>query len=86
MEATAACRRVIELDREDLRGYRCLGSLFMHQSLFEEARKIYAEGVERFAEDDALRYGLGTAYEELGRYAEAEEAYAKATRLLQKGE
>ncbi len=84
-EATAACRKVVESDPEDLRGYRCLGSLFMHRSLFEEARKIYAEGIKRFAEDYALWYGLATAYEELDRYAEAEEAYTKASQLLQKG-
>jgi Flp pilus assembly protein TadD len=54
----------------------------MHQQKFTEALKVYRDGATRF-DNATLWYGLGTAYEELGRYREAEEAYAKSSTLAQ---
>ena len=80
--STAACRRLLELDPYDRRGYSCLGSLLMHQSQFHEALKAYSDGVTRFPNDGYLWYGLATAYEEVGLYQEAQEAYAKSSLLM----
>jgi len=82
-EAAAACRKLMELEPKNRRSYQCLGSLLMHQQLFAQALKIYYAGVTRFPQNPTLWYGLGTAYEELGRYNEAEEAYSKSAALGQ---
>jgi tetratricopeptide (TPR) repeat protein len=79
--AAAACRKLMQLEPENRRSYLCLGSLLMHQQLFAEAQNVYSTGVSRFPENATLWYGLGTAFEELHRYKEAEEAYAKSSSL-----
>jgi tetratricopeptide (TPR) repeat protein len=84
-EATAACRKLLDLER-DTRGYLCLGSLLMHQSMFNDAMKIYYNGVSRFPENSTLWYGLGTAYEELGLYKEAQHSYERSSQLAQEPE
>jgi tetratricopeptide (TPR) repeat protein len=81
-QATEACRKLNEIDPGERQGYICLGSLLMHQSLFGEAFKVYYNGVTRFPQDSILWYGLGTAYEELGLYREAQDAYAKSSSLM----
>jgi tetratricopeptide (TPR) repeat protein len=85
-EATEACKKLLEFEPDERRSYVCLGSLLMHQALFGEAMKIYSDGVVRFAEDSDLWYGLGTAYEELGRYKDAEGAYARSGSLAREPE
>ncbi|HEY1267707.1 MAG TPA: tetratricopeptide repeat protein [Candidatus Binatia bacterium] len=85
-EATAACRKLLELERENSRSYVCLGSLLMHQGMFSDAMKIYYNGVTRFPENGTLRYGLGTAYEELGLYKEAQHSYEISSQLAQESE
>lgn len=84
-EATAACRKVLDLER-DTRGYLCVGSLLMHQSMFNDAMRIYYNGVSRFPENSTLWYGLGTAYEELGLYKEAQHSYERSSQLAQESE
>jgi predicted Zn-dependent protease len=81
-EATEACKKLNELNPQDWRGYNCLASLYMHQDLFGDALRIYYNGVSRFPEDSTLWYGLGTAYEEVGLYKEAQDAYARSSALL----
>jgi predicted Zn-dependent protease len=54
----------------------------MHQGLFTDAFRIYYNGVNHFPEDSTLWYGLGTAYEELGLYKEAQDAYATSSSLM----
>ena len=85
-EATAACRKLLELERDNPRGYLCLGSLLMHQGMFGDAMKIYYNGVSRFPESGTLWYGLGTAYEELGLYKEAQHSYERSSQLALKSE
>jgi tetratricopeptide (TPR) repeat protein len=82
-EATASCRKLMELERDNPRGYLCLASLLMHQQLFGDAMKVYYNGVSRFPENGTLWYGLGTAYEELGLYKEAQHSYERSSRLAQ---
>jgi protein O-mannosyl-transferase len=79
--AAESCKKLLELEPDNRRSYQCLGSLLMHQQLFAQALKIYYAGVSRFPENGTLWYGLGTAYEELGRYKEAQDAYAKSSAL-----
>jgi tetratricopeptide (TPR) repeat protein len=83
-QATAACRKLNELNPRQRQGYTCLGSLLMHQEQFGEALRIYYKGALRFPDDATLWYGLGTAYEELGLYKEAQDAYAKSSTLLRR--
>ncbi len=80
-QATTACAKLLDLDRDNRRSYICLGSLLMHQGRFGEAMKIYYNGVARFPENSTLWYGLGTAYEELGLYKEAQLAYGNSNAL-----
>jgi len=80
--AVASCRKLNQMNPRDRQGYTCLASLLMHQGLFDEALKIYRSGVIRFPKDSTLWYGLGTAYEELGLYGEAENAYANSSALM----
>jgi len=81
-QATEACKKLNEIDPKERRGYTCLGSLFMHQGLFADALRMYYNGVNLFPEDSTLWYGLGTAYEELGLYKEAEDAYSTSSSIL----
>jgi protein O-mannosyl-transferase len=81
--SAAACRKLMELEPDNRRSYQCLGSLLMYQQKFSEALNVYHEGAKRFPENATLWYGLGTAYEEMGRYKDAEEAYAKSSSLAQ---
>ncbi|GEM_PF-1396129 len=83
-EATAACRRLLELERDNPRSYICLGSLLMYQQLFGDAMKVYYNGVSRFPDNGTLWYGLGTAYEELGLFKEAQFSYERSSRLALK--
>jgi tetratricopeptide (TPR) repeat protein len=48
--------------------------------------KIYYNGVSRFPESGTLWYGLGTAYEELGLYKEAQHSYERSSELALKSE
>lgn len=82
--ATAACRKLNQMNPRERQGYTCLGSLLMHQGHFDEAFKVYRSGVSRFPNDGALWYGLGTAYEELGLYGEAQNAFANAGALMRR--
>ncbi len=82
-EATAACRKLLELEPDNARSYICLGSLLMHQGQFGDAMKIYYNGVSRFPENGTLWYGLGTAYEELGLYKEAQLSYERSSLIAQ---
>ena len=82
-QATAACRKFLELEPNDARSYICLGGLLMHQSHFADAMQTYYQGVARFPTNSALWYGLGTAYEELGLYKEAQLSYEKSNKLAQ---
>lgn len=77
-QATAACRKLLTIEPENMRSYHCLGSLLMHDGNFKEALTVYRNGVGRFPRNGALWYGLGTAYEELGLYKEAEAAYDRS--------
>lgn len=81
--AAAACGKLMELEPENRRSHLCLGSILMHQQKFTEALKVYQDGSKRFPDNATLWYGLGTAFEELGRYKEAEEAYAKSSNLAE---
>jgi hypothetical protein len=54
--------------------------------MFSDAMKIYYNGVTRFPENGTLRYGLGTAYEELGLYKEAQHSYEISSQLAQESE
>ena len=80
-QATTACEKLLDLDRDNRRSYLCLGSLLMHQGRFGEAMKIYYSGVSKFPKNGTLWYGLGTAYEELGLYKEAQLAYGNSSAL-----
>jgi tetratricopeptide (TPR) repeat protein len=82
-EATEACKKLLEFEPDSPRSYLCLGSLLMHQGIFGEALKVYYNGVVLFPQNSTLWYGLGTAYEELGQYKEAEAAYSKSSSLGQ---
>src|SRR5262249_27499708 len=82
-EATAACRKLLELERDASRGYLCLASLLMHQEMFGEAMKVYYNGVSRFPENGTMWYGLGTAYEALGLFKEAQRSYERSSQLTQ---
>jgi tetratricopeptide (TPR) repeat protein len=82
--ASAACGKLNRMNPRYRQGYTCLGSLLMHQGRFDEALKVYHSGVARFPEDATVWYGLGTAYEELGLYGEAQNAYAKSSALMRR--
>jgi len=82
-EATSACRKLLELERDNPRGHLCLASLLMQQGMFGEAMTVYYNGVSRFPENGTLWYGLGTAYEELGLYKEAQHSYERSSKLAQ---
>jgi tetratricopeptide (TPR) repeat protein len=80
--AVASCRKLNRMNPRYRQGFTCLGSLLMHQGHFDEAFKVYHSGVTRFPKDSTLWYGLGTAYEELGMYGEAQEAYSNSSSLM----
>lgn len=82
MEATEACRKIIEIDRDDPRGYTCLGGLLMEQERFPDALKVYQEGLARIPQDSELWYSSGVAYEKNDMYQEAADAFEKASLLM----
>lgn len=82
VEATESCRKLIEIDPGDRRGYDCLGTLLLEQNRVSDAVRIYKQGVERNSEDSELWYGLGVAYQKAGMRREATDAFSTAGRIL----
>jgi Flp pilus assembly protein TadD len=79
--ATEACKKLIEMDRSDPRGYGCLGQLLLEQKRFPEALEIYQKGVAQSPKDSELWYELGIAYQKNEMYQEAADAFGKTVSL-----
>jgi protein O-mannosyl-transferase len=79
--AADSCRKLIEIDPGDRRGYDCLGTLLLEQNRVLDAVRIYKQGVERNSKDGELWYGLGVAYQKAGMRREAMDAFSTASRI-----
>jgi tetratricopeptide (TPR) repeat protein len=80
-QAMKACEKMTEIDRDDPRGYNCMGILLLEQHRAADAVRIYQRGVIRVPQDAGLWYGLGLAYQENGMYREATDAFDRSSRL-----
>jgi protein O-mannosyl-transferase len=80
-EAMEACRKMTAIDRDDPRGYNCLGILLLEQHRAADAIRIYQRGVIRVPRDEGLWYGLGLAYQEGGMHHEAADAFDRSSKL-----
>jgi Tfp pilus assembly protein PilF len=80
--AMTACAQLVKIDNGDRRGYDCLGTLLIDQNRFVDAVKLYEQGIAQIPEDGELWQSLGTAYQKAGRDAEANQAFAKASLLM----
>lgn len=80
-QAMAACTKITEIDRDDPRGYNCLGILLLEQHRAADAIRIYQRGVLRVPQDEGLWYGLGLAYQEGGMHHEAADAFDRSSKL-----
>jgi Tfp pilus assembly protein PilF len=80
-QAMASCNKITEIDRDDARGYNCLGILLLEQNRIPEALQIYQRGVIHVPQDSGLWYGLGLAYEQNRMYREAGDAFERASKL-----
>jgi tetratricopeptide (TPR) repeat protein len=81
-KATDACRKLVEIDPNDKRGYDCLGTLLVEQNRAAEAVALYEKAVKRIPQDGELWYGLGAAYEKSGMYEQASKAFEASSRAL----
>jgi len=80
-QAMASCNKITEIDRDDARGYNCLGILLLEQNRIPEALQMYQRGVIHVPQDSGLWYGLGLAYQENGMYREAGDAFERSGKL-----
>lgn len=79
--ARRACDRAVTLDAKLAAAHSCLGTLHNGQGEYERATVEFQRALEiEPTSDDACR-GLATAYERLGKLAEAERTYWRAIEL-----
>jgi serine/threonine-protein kinase len=80
-EALAAANRVIELNADYSDGYTLRGLALMEKKDMREALADFQKAIELAPDGAWPRYNLGRALHQLGRYAEAEQAYLSAIQV-----
>jgi tetratricopeptide (TPR) repeat protein len=81
-KAAETCKKLVEIDPNDRRGYDCLGTLLLEQNRAAEAIQLYETAVKLMPLDSELLYSLGVAYEKSEMYKEAGSAFERAGRLI----
>ena len=71
-------RRAIEADQQHLGAYTNLGRVLHRRKQFEEAERVYREGLTRCGPDGKLLFNLALVLEDLHRPYEAADAYRAA--------
>jgi serine/threonine-protein kinase len=79
--AREACETALRIDRGLAESHVCLGMVLNGTGEYERAGAAYSLALEREPTNDQAYIGLATAYERLGRQADAEETYRRAIRL-----
>ncbi len=80
-QAEASCLRALELDPELIEGHVALGDLYRITGLFAESVDEYQSALQADANTAMAWRGLGQAFAELERDAEAESAMTRAIEL-----
>jgi tetratricopeptide (TPR) repeat protein len=82
-EAESYCRRIIEFDPLNLGARAYLGHLLdKHFNRFDEAEKVFLEGIKINQSDPTLYFFLGDLLVKQDRYEEAEKNYRKTLELV----
>jgi tetratricopeptide (TPR) repeat protein len=81
-KATEACRKLVEIDLHDRRGYDCLGTLLLEQNRVPEAVSLYETAVSRLPKNSDLWYSLGVAYEKNRMDQRASQAFDRAIEVM----
>ena len=76
------CEKITEINSRDVRGYSCLGKVFLRRKQYREAMAIYRKGTMVAPKSATLWHELGGLYEKLEMYKEAGDAYSQASSLL----
>ncbi|MFQ5906948.1 MAG: tetratricopeptide repeat protein [bacterium] len=79
--SAATCRKMIELDQQNVRAYLNLAAIYRHQNLLLRAVDVLEEGLAMVPEDMNLLYGLAVAHVELGDTARAIDYYRRIIKL-----
>jgi len=74
-------RRAAELHPDSADAVNVLGACLNSTGRSDEAEVVYRTGVERFASESAMHYGLGMACAQQKKYLEALSAFSKAIEL-----
>lgn len=76
-EAVLAYQEAIKIDKREVRAYQGLGKVYTLQGRFDQAQKIYEQGIEAVRDKDILQLKLSLAgmYVDKGDPAEAEKLY-----------
>lgn len=78
-EATDACEHILQIDRRDVRAYKCLGRILMERKDFAEASKVYERGLAYLPANKELWHDLSLTYVARGMLGPASVAYQKST-------
>lgn len=78
-EATDACELILQIDRRDVRAYKCLGRILMERKDFAEASKVYERGLAYLPANKELWHDLSLTYVARGMLGPASVAYQKST-------
>ena len=77
----AACEGALAIDATLAEPHACLGMVLNGTGEYEKAAAEFATAVDREPTNDLSCQGLATAYEKLGRHADAERTYRRAIEL-----
>ena len=77
-EATREFRRVAELRAGDANAHFFIGLVALKQARWKEAMEALRTAAEKGGSRPAVMHNLAFAFEQLGRYAEADSAYSEA--------
>lgn len=83
-KAIGHLERAVKLDGEDACAYNALGTAYLEQARYEEARRAFRDAIGRAPMWAYPRHNLALALMEMGEAAGAIEAYAEARRLAPK--
>ncbi len=79
--ARAACEGALGIDPKSSEGHTCLGMVLSGTSAYERATQEFGAALDLEPTNDVAYLGLATAYERLGRPADAEKTYRRAIEL-----